>query len=86
MGFIGANFTSIALQPFGEIAGAAASVQTFLRMVIASTLGALIGQAYDGSARPLALALLAAGSVTLLLVLYSEKGRLFRRIHWPAEA
>jgi MFS transporter, DHA1 family, multidrug resistance protein len=85
MGFIGANFGAIALQPFGEIAGAAASVQTFLRMVIASTLGALIGQAYDGSARPLALALLAAGSLTLLLVLYSEKGRLFRRIHWPVK-
>ena len=85
MGFIGANFTAIALQPFGQIAGAAASVQTFIRMVTAATLGALIGQAYDGSARPLALALLAAGSATLLLVLYSEKGRLFRRIHWPAK-
>ena len=86
MGFIGANFTSIALQPFGEIAGAAASVQTFLRMVTASIIGALIGQAYDGSARPLALALLAAGSVTLLAVLFSEKGKLFRRLHYPAKA
>lgn len=86
MGFIGANFTSIALQPFGEIAGAAASVQTFLRMVTASLVGALIGQAYDGTARPLALALLMAGSVTLLAVLFSEKGRLFRRLHHPAKA
>ena len=84
MGFIGANFTAISLQPFGEIAGAAASVQTFLRMITASTIGALIGQAYDGSARPLALALLAAGTVTLLAVLFSEKGRLFRRLHYPA--
>ena len=84
MGFIGANFTSIALQPFAEIAGAAASVQTFLRIVVAATLGALIGQAYDGSARPLALALLTAGSVTLLAVLFSENGRLFRRLNPPA--
>ena len=84
MGFIGANFTSIALQPFGAIAGAAASVQTFLRMVTASVLGALIGQAYDGTARPLALALLAAGTITLLAVLFSEHGRLFRRLHYPA--
>jgi MFS transporter, DHA1 family, multidrug resistance protein len=83
MGFIGANFSSIALQPFGEFAGAAMSVQTFLRMVTASTIGGLIGQAYDGSARPLALALLAAGIVTLLAVLFSEKGRLFRRLHYP---
>jgi DHA1 family bicyclomycin/chloramphenicol resistance-like MFS transporter len=86
MGFIGANFTSIALQPFGAIAGAAASVQTFIRMVTASLIGAAIGQAYDGSARPLALALVIAGSVTLLAVLFSEKGRLFRRLHYPAKS
>jgi DHA1 family bicyclomycin/chloramphenicol resistance-like MFS transporter len=81
MGFITANFTSIALQPFARIAGAAASLQTFLRLMIGSTLGALIGQAYDGSARPLALALVIAGISCLLLVLYSERGRLFRRLH-----
>jgi DHA1 family bicyclomycin/chloramphenicol resistance-like MFS transporter len=85
MGFIGANFGAISLQPFGEIAGAAASVQTFIRMVTASTIGALIGQAYDGTAQPLALALLIAGIVTLLTVLFSEKGKLFRRLHYPAK-
>lgn len=81
MGFITANFSSIALQPFARIAGAAASLQVFLRMVIGSVAGALIGQAYDGSARPLALALLTAGIGCLLLVLYSERGKLFRRLH-----
>ena len=81
LGFISANFGSIALQPFARIAGAAASLQVFLRLVIGSTLGALIGQAYDGSARPLALALLTAGIGCLLLVFYSERGKLFRRLH-----
>lgn len=85
MGFIGANFSAISLQPFAQIAGAAASVQTFIRMVMAATLGALIGQAYDGSARPLALALLTAGIVSLFAVLFSEKGKLFRRLHYPAK-
>ena len=81
MGFIGANFGAIALQPFARIAGAAASVQVFLRMVLGSVLGAVIGQAYDGTARPLAMALLGAGTLALLLVLYSERGRMFRRLH-----
>ena len=81
MGFIGANFGSIALQPFARIAGAASSVQAFLRMVTASLLGALIGQAYDGTARPLALALLVAGLLCLVGVLFSERGKLFRRLH-----
>ena len=40
-------------------------------------LGGAIGYAYDGTARPLALALLASGLACLALVLWSEKGRLF---------
>lgn len=81
MGFIGANFQAIALQPFARIAGAASSVQAFMRLMVGSALGALIGQAYDGTARPLAAALLGAGIVALLLVIYSERGKLFRRLH-----
>lgn len=81
MAFIGANFTSIALQPFARIAGAASSVQAFMRLMVGSALGALIGQAYDGTARPLAMALLVAGLIALGLVLYSERGKLFRRLH-----
>jgi MFS transporter, DHA1 family, multidrug resistance protein len=81
--FMGANFTSIALQPFGRTAGAAASVQMFVRSTLSSLLGIAIGQAYDGSARPISLALLAGGFIALGLVLFSEKGRLFRRLNPP---
>ncbi|MDP9055968.1 MAG: multidrug effflux MFS transporter [Pseudomonadota bacterium] len=83
MGFVGANFNSIAMQPFAKSAGAAASAQAFIRMVLASVLGSLIGQAYDGTARPLAMALLAAGSIAMIAVLFSERGRLFRRLNYP---
>lgn len=81
VGFIGANFSSIALQPFAHMAGAASSVQAFLRMLIGSGLGLVIGLAYDGTALPLALAFLACGLSALVLVLWSENGRLFRRIN-----
>lgn len=83
IGFTSANFSSIALQPFARIAGAAASFQAFLRMACASALGALVGQAYDGTARPLSWALLVCGLAALGLVLYSEGGRLFRRLKSP---
>ena len=83
LGFIGANFSSIALQPFGRIAGAASSAQAFLRMAIGSTLGSVIGSAYDGTARPLAFGLLACGLASLALVLWSERGVLFRRLIPP---
>jgi DHA1 family bicyclomycin/chloramphenicol resistance-like MFS transporter len=77
--FIGANFQSIALVPFARIAGAAASVLSFVRLVAGAGIGMAIGQAFDGTARPLALSVLAASIGSLLLVLYSEKGKLFGR-------
>ncbi len=83
IGFIAANFGSIALQPFERTAGSASSVQAFLRVVIGSVVGIFIGQAYDGTAHPLALGLLLTGIFSLLLVLFSEKGKLFRRVHPP---
>jgi DHA1 family bicyclomycin/chloramphenicol resistance-like MFS transporter len=81
LGFLGANFSSIAMQPFARIAGAASSVQTFFRMFGAAVVGIVIGQAYDGTARPFAFALLIGSSAALLLVLFSERGRLFRRLN-----
>lgn len=77
LGFIGANFGSIALQPFRHIAGAASSAQGFLRMTSGAALGAWIGYLYDGTARPLALALLVTAVLSLAFVLFSEKGELF---------
>jgi DHA1 family bicyclomycin/chloramphenicol resistance-like MFS transporter len=77
LGFIGSNFGSIAMNPFYAIAGAASSVHAFVRMTVAAVLGAGIGYAFDGTAQPLALSLLAAGLACLVLVLFSEKGRLF---------
>lgn len=77
LGFIGSNFSSIAMNPFFHIAGAASSVHAFVRMTTSSLIGGAIGYSFDGTAQPLALALLASGVVCLLLVLFSEKGRLF---------
>ena len=77
LGFIGSNFGAIAMNPFFNIAGAASSVHGFVRMTTAALLGGAIGYAFDGTARPLALALLASGLACLVLVLWSEKGKLF---------
>lgn len=77
LGFIGSNFGAIAMNPFFAIAGAASSAHGFVRMTTAALLGGAIGYAYDGTARPLALSLLAAGLACLVLVLWSEKGKLF---------
>lgn len=77
LGFIGSNFGAIAMNPFFGIAGAASSAHGFVRMTMAAVIGAGIGYSFDGTARPLALALLASGLTCLALVLLSEKGKLF---------
>ena len=79
VGFIGANFSSIAMTPFGDVAGAASSFQTFVRTVLAASIGAAIGQQFDGSVAPVALGFLVCGLVALALVLWCEKGKLFTR-------
>ena len=79
LGFMGANFGSIAMQPFSATAGAASSAQSFVRMLMGAGIGIAIGQAYDDSARPLALALFLCSALSLCLVLFSERGKLFKR-------
>ncbi|MFN3452606.1 MAG: multidrug effflux MFS transporter [Sphingorhabdus sp.] len=79
IGFIGSNFSSIAMTPFGHVAGAASSFQTFVRTALAASLGAVIGQQFDGSVFPVALGFLGCGVAALILVLWCEKGRLFTR-------
>lgn len=79
LGFVGANFSSIAMQPFQHIAGAASSAHTALRMSTGGALGGVIGAYYDGTAYPLALSMVVCSLASLCFVLMSERGRLFTR-------
>lgn len=84
LGFTGSNFSSIAMQPFGHVAGAASSFQTFMRTVLGAAIGAMIGQFFNGTALPMATGFLIAGICALLVVSWSEHGRLFTRPNAPA--
>jgi DHA1 family bicyclomycin/chloramphenicol resistance-like MFS transporter len=79
IGFIGSNFGSIAMEDFGHMAGVASSYQSFAKTLLAVTVGALIGQQYDGTTLPLAYAFLISGVVGLALVYWAERGKLFTR-------
>ena len=79
VGFTGSNFGSIAMEPFGHIAGAAASFQSFARMALATLIGAMTGQRFDGTTGPLAQGFVVTGLLALGLVLWAERGKLFTR-------
>ncbi len=50
------NFGALALEPLGEVAGTAASAQGFLQMVLGAGIGAFVGQMFDNTVMPLAIA------------------------------
>lgn len=79
MGFIGSNFSSIAMTPFGDKAGAASSFQMFVRSILAAVIGASIGHQFNGTVVPMALGFLMCGLISLALVYWCEKGKLFTR-------
>lgn len=79
VGFTGSNFGSIAMEPFGHIAGAAASFQSFARMALATLIGAMTGQRFDGTTQPLAEGFMVTGLIGFAFILWAERGKLFTR-------
>jgi DHA1 family bicyclomycin/chloramphenicol resistance-like MFS transporter len=77
-GLASANFSSMSMENMGSIAGTASSVQGFITITSGTLIGALIGQAFDGSTVPLYIGFLTSGLVALAIVAVVERGRLFR--------
>jgi DHA1 family bicyclomycin/chloramphenicol resistance-like MFS transporter len=80
-GLIGSNFGAMAMEPMGEIAGTASSVQGFLSTVVGTLIGLIIGQSFTGTTIPLELGFLLGGFGSLGIVLLVERGRLFHAHH-----
>ena len=80
IGFIGSNFSSIAMQPFGKIAGVASSFQNFARSGLSAGIGGAIGLQFDGTTVPLVAGFVICGAGSLLVILWSENWQLFRRV------
>ncbi|ESQ78414.1 multidrug effflux MFS transporter [Asticcacaulis sp. YBE204] len=72
------NFTAIAMEKVGHVAGTAASLQGVLSMVGGGFIGAWIGQFWTGGVWLLPLSALGLGVGALTLIALAEKGRLYR--------
>ncbi len=73
-----ANFTSLAMEPQGHIAGTASSLYGSITTLLGIGLGTTIGQAYDGTLLPFATGFFLCTLASLAVVLVVEKGRLFQ--------
>ncbi len=79
IGFIGSNCGAIAMEPYGDIAGTASSIQSAVRTILSAVIGAWIGQHFDGTVLPMAMGFLLCGFAALACVLFAERGVLFQR-------
>ncbi|KXF77483.1 MFS transporter [Paramesorhizobium deserti] len=83
-GSIGANFNSLAMEPLGNVAGTASSVLGFTQTLIGATIGAIIGQSFNGTTTPIAAGYFVLGAIALVCVLFAERGKLFQPHNAPA--
>jgi len=84
-GLMMANFTALAMEPHGNIAGTASSLYGSITTLLGIGIGAAIGQSYDGTLLPFSVGffLFAVGALAIAAV--TEKGRLFRPHHAPVK-
>lgn len=82
-GLMMANFTALAMEPQGKIAGTASSLYGTITTLVGIGIGTTIGQDYDGTLVPFATGFLLCTLAALAVVLVTEKGRMFRPHHHP---
>ncbi|MET0364802.1 MAG: multidrug effflux MFS transporter [Sphingobium sp.] len=80
-GLMGSNFGAMAMEPMGAIAGTASSIQGMLSTLGGALIGVAIGQSYDGTATPVVTGYFLCSLGILAMVLFAEKGGLFRPHH-----
>ena len=77
-GLMFANFTSLAMEPQGHIAGTASSLYGSITTLLGIGIGTTIGQDYNGTLLPFATGFFLCTLASLAVVLVVEKGRLFK--------
>ena len=83
-GLMVANFTALAMEPQGHIAGTASSMYGSITTLLGIGVGMWIGQRFDGTLLPFATGFFLCTLAALAVVLVTEKGRLFRPHHMAA--
>jgi len=75
-----ANFSTLAMTNMGAFAGTASSIQGVAATIGGALVGLAIGQAFDGTVLPFLAGMTITAIIALLIVLLTERGRLFAAI------
>ncbi|MEO1188133.1 MAG: multidrug effflux MFS transporter [Pseudomonadota bacterium] len=77
-GMLGANFTALAMEPQGKIAGTASAAYGFASTTVASLIGYLVAGQFDGTIAPFMWGFVALGVSSLSIIFITERYRLFQ--------
>jgi DHA1 family bicyclomycin/chloramphenicol resistance-like MFS transporter len=77
-GLMISNFTALAMEPQGRIAGTASSLYGSITTLLGIGIGTKMGQDFDGTLLPFATGFFLCTLASLAVVLVVEKGRLFK--------
>ena len=77
-GMLGANFTALAMEPQGKIAGTASAAYGFASTTVSSFIGYLVASQFNGTIAPFMWGFVALGLSSLMIIFITERGKLFQ--------
>ena len=77
-GMLGANFTALAMEPQGKIAGTASAAYGFASTTFASLIGYLVAGQFDGTVAPFMWGFVCLGIGSITIIFITERGKLFQ--------
>ena len=77
IGFIGPNFSAMAMEPLGRIAGVSAALYGFATTFGSGLIGGWVAGTFDGTTAPVFAGNAGALVIAIGFVLVAERGRLF---------
>lgn len=77
-GMIAGNFNALAMENAGRTAGAAASLYGAVTGAAGAAVGGLIARQFDGTALPFVLGMTILAALSLAVVFWTERGKLFK--------
>lgn len=77
-GMLGANFTALAMEPQGKIAGTASAAYGFASTTVSSFIGYLVAGQFNGTIAPFMWGFVALGVSSLTIIFVTERFKLFQ--------
>lgn len=83
IGFQGPNYNAIAMEPLGALAGSGAALIGFASSFVSASIGGLVARQFDGTVTPIFIGHAVVGSLALLTIFITEKGKLMQVHYGP---